>query len=209
MWEEGTIPREGMRQTARAMIQMNYDRLTRWRHAALAVGISLQLLVSTVMDAPKNGVAAMGLAGQAFEVHETLGLSLLAVLIVHWGWSLTGSVKHGIAHLFPWFSKVRLAALRDELRQLRKFRLEYPETPSPLAGAVHGLGLLTATALAATGLVIYLSSDGFLSVNVDSVKDIHGALGTVMWVDLVGHAGMAALHQWLGHRTVTQMFMLK
>lgn len=44
---------------------------------------------------------------------------------------------------------------------------------------------------------------------VHTVQTIHSFIATFMWIYLGAHAGMAVLHQYLGHRTLSEMFTLK
>lgn len=90
---------------------MRYDRFTRLLHALLALGVSMQLVLSLVM----NDDARRGPAHWFFRTHETLGLALLGVLVLHWAWSLRDWRAHGLA-LFPWFSRARLRAVGEDLR---------------------------------------------------------------------------------------------
>lgn len=169
---------------------MRYDRFTRLLHALLAFGVSTQLVLSLVMDNDARG----GPAHWFFRTHETLGLALLGVLVLHWAWSLRDWRAHGLA-LFPWFSRARLRALGEDLR----LHLRGKAAPTAaLAPAVHGLGLLAATALAATGAAWF--------AGLGAAKDVHEALGTLMWGYLGGHAGMAMWHEWRGRRLLRRTF---
>ena len=188
---------------------MQHDSTTRWLHGALALGVSFQLLVSLVMEAPEPGKIVGGWAAIAFEAHQTGGLVVAALLAGHWLWTLSRHVADGLPHLFPWFSRARLGAIVTELKGFLKLRLS--DEPGPLAGAIHGLGLLLVSTMAATGVTLYfgMAENGAAPPTVEAVKEIHGFLATFMWLFLGGHAGMAVLHQWLGHRTLARMFTLK
>ena len=122
---------------------MRYDRPTRWLHACIALGVAAQLGLSLVMNAPddKDEVLASGLLLQLFHAHELIGFILIAPLLLHWVWSLSGHVQGGFGHLFPWFSRDRIVSVRNELSEILKFKLADPEKNNALAGAIHGLGL--------------------------------------------------------------------
>jgi cytochrome b561 len=56
--------------------------------------------------------------------------------------------------------------------------------------------------MAVTGGAIYLmmGEDGSLGTTGKLIYELHGLLATLMWAYLVGHAGVAVLHQKAGHR---------
>lgn len=191
---------------------MRYDRTTRWLHAGIALGITAQLGLSLVMEAPddKDEVLASGLPLQLFEAHEFIGMALLALLLLHWLWSLSGHVHGGVGHLFPWFSKQRMDLVKGEIRDVSKFKVPDPEISNELAGAVHGLGLLAATAMAATGAVIFfnLSATGHMTDLGEAFHNIHGFVAPLMWAYLIGHFAVAVIHKRMGHTNVKEMFSL-
>jgi cytochrome b561 len=191
---------------------MRYDRPTRWFHAGIALGIAAQLGLSLVMNAPddKDEVLASGIPLLLFHTHELIGFALLALLLLHWLWSLSGHVQDGFGHLFPWFSKKRINAIRGELKEALKLKLSDPETNNALAGAVHGLGLLAATALAVTGAVIFfnLSDSGHMSQLGETFHKIHGLIAPLMWAYLIGHFAISVIHKRMGRTNVKDMFSL-
>jgi len=188
---------------------MRYDPVTRLLHLSIAIGVSVQMLVSLVMVYPKPGRAA----NQWFEVHETLGLALLGVLVAHWLWSLGRSAAGAEPMmLFPWLSRTRMAELVADIREtsghLIRFRLPEGETTRPLPAAIQGLGLLLALVLAASGAVLFfgMAPDGRMSSPVHTVKEVHEALAPLMWAYLVVHPALGVLHQLAGHRTLNRVF---
>jgi cytochrome b561 len=192
---------------------MKYDRMTRWLHAGIALGVSTQLGLSLVMEAPddKDEVLASGLPLQLFEAHENIGMALLALLILHWLWSLTGHVQEGFGHLFPWFSKERMDKVMADTREFIKLKLPNPETSNALAGAVHGLGLLAATAMAATGAVIFFNltvETGHMTGLGETFHKMHGAFALLMWGYLIGHVTVGTIHKRMGFKNTEEMFSL-
>jgi len=187
---------------------MQYDRLTRFFHLFIAFGITAQMFMTLVMVHPKPGREA----NVFFEIHEILGVALLGVLVAHWVWSLVRQGVAPIGHLFPWFSGKRLGALKadavNHVKHLTKMSLPETDTPSPLAGAVQGLGLLAATLLGVTGLIILIYAEpGQRMVGwLHDVKEVHEAFGPVMWTYLGIHVGAGILHQIVGQEGVASMF---
>ena len=191
---------------------MRYDRPTRWLHAGIALGVTAQLGLSLIMNAPddKDEILASGMPLILFQLHELIGFVLLALLLLHWLWSLSGHVQGGLGHLFPWFSRQRMVALRNELMEVKKLKLSDPEKNNTLAGAVHGLGLLAATAMATTGAVIFfnLSDTGHMTRSGEVFHNIHGVIAPLMWAYLIGHFAISVIHKRMGHKNVNDMFSL-
>ncbi len=190
---------------------MKYDKVTRWLHAGIALGITLQLVLSLVMEVPEPGAPVGGIAGTLYHAHATLGLAVFGLLGMHWLWQLSGHTTDGMGHLFPWFAAPRRAAVGREMGQLVASRLKQIPESGALAGGVHGLGLLAATAMGATGTILYfgMGADGSASPVVHAVKESHGFMATFMWIYLGGHGAMAALHQWSGRGAFSEMFDLR
>jgi cytochrome b561 len=188
---------------------MRYDAPTRLLHALIALGVLAQLLASLVMVTPRPG----RLPNAWFEIHQYIGSALLLLLLAHWAWSASRHYAGELGMLVPWSSRTRLADLRDDarrmLRDATRLRLPSADRPRPGSAAVEGLGLLTATCMAASGVVWILGSqpDGATGPFIHLVKSAHGAMGTVMWIYLLAHAGMAVLHQWAGEGTLRTMFV--
>jgi len=186
--------------------------MTRWLHAGIGLGVTVQLGLSLFMEAPddKDDVLVTGLPLSLFEAHEKIGMALLALIIVHWLWSLSGHVQGGFGHLFPWLSKERMGKVMEEAKEALKLKVSDPEVSNALAGAVHGLGLLAATAMAATGAVIFfnLSESGHMTELGDTFHEIHETLAPLMWAYLIGHVAVAVIHKRMGHTNVKEMFSL-
>lgn len=190
---------------------MFYDRFTRLLHVFLAAGIVAQLLVSEWMHHPRPEKPGNFL----YDVHQYLGLTLLSLLILHWLWSFVRSGVVPLAQVFPWFSRDRRSALWADIRlyarHMLKLKLPDASVPSPLAGAIQGVGLVVASIMALTGTLIYFNVGDNWSFApwLDFVKEIHEFLGPVMWGYLAVHAGAAVVHQLFGHRLITDMFNLR
>lgn len=164
---------------------------TRVVHAGLALAVVIQLLSSLGMEPPEDGQAANFL----FEVHEYGGLSAFALILLFW---LVVTVrKRGTTWglLFPWFSSSRRSAVWSDIKHhaeaLRQKRLPPHDGASPMASAVHGLGILLITAMAGTGTLYYFF--GADSGLMELVLEVHETLANLAWAYLIGHAGLAVL----------------
>lgn len=188
---------------------MKSSLTTRILHAALAAAIVHQLVVSWFMEEPKPGRPE----NLAFELHETVGLVTLGLLAAFWLWAMVRRREEGLGALLPWFSAERrrrvVADFGAYRANLARRRLPSPGGPTPLASAIHGLGLLVATAMALTGGMVYavMGADGSLSGTGHLVLELHEILSNLMWAYLIGHAGIAIVHDILGHRVIGRMFL--
>jgi len=191
---------------------MRYDLPTRWLHAGIALGVTAQLGLSLFMEAPddKDKVMATGLPLELFKIHEKIGMTLLVILALHWLWSLSGHIQGGIGHLFPWFSKERMADVASEAKDALAYKITDPAVSTALAGAVHGLGLLAATGMAASGAVVFfnLSETGHITELGDTFKELHEIVAQLIWLYLVSHVAMVAVHVRKGHTSIMEIFSL-
>lgn len=182
-----------------------HSAATRVLHFLLLLSVSGQLASSQFMSGPEPGKADSGL----LLVHEYAGLGSFGLIFVFWLWVL---IRHGetrIGRLFPWFSSDAVhAVIQDALSQVRGI-LQWKhvvESDGALASAIHGLGLLTVTAMAISGtLYFFMASSVFASLALE----IHSIIANLMWVYLFGHAGMALLHHLLGNDVLSRMFGIR
>jgi len=181
---------------------------TRFLHLLLAAAIVHQLVVSLFMEAPRGG----RLGDTAFDLHQYVGVGSMGIIFLFWIWTLVRRREHHVATLVPWLSsKRRRAVFADlglHLSALKRFELPLPGEESPLVSAVHGLGLIAATAMAATGTAIFFlaAPDGSLTGYASTVLDLHSLLASLMWVYVIAHAATAVLHQISGQKVLQRMF---
>jgi cytochrome b561 len=183
---------------------------TRIVHAGLAITIMANLALSLVMQGPRRGQSGDWLYG----IHQYVGLT--ALVFAFGFFSVLVVRNHGThrAALFPWLSSDRLSALWADIKAhaaaAAKLRLPTYDDHSPLASAVHGLGLLLMAAMATTGAVYFLAP--YLNVQASTVVgwdlDIHRLLANLVWAYLIGHAGLAVIHHYSQNLSVTEMWSL-
>lgn len=190
---------------------MSYSLPIRMLHALFALGISAQMLLSLVMRQPRPGRVRGVFETLTFVAHETVGVAVLAILVVHWLLHLFGQPGKGLAHFFPWFSREGRRRVADEAGELMRLRIDEPEAQDAVAGAIQGLGLVVASILAITGGWIFLgmADDGTMPATVRSIRKVHTTLAPLMWGYLGVHIGAAMLHVALGHRSVLAIFRLR
>lgn len=178
---------------------------TRLLHAALALAVLHQLIISNFMQAPLDGKPE----NSAFELHETMGLITLGIVTLFWLWTLLRKADTPFAQLVPWFNRNRRTAVlndaRDALRAALRLDLAAIPADSALSSAVHGLGLMAVLGAAATGAG-WLAFEPSNKDMAEALAETHAAITTLVWAYLVGHAGMAVLHELSGHAVLRRMF---
>jgi cytochrome b561 len=196
------------------MSENNPSFTSRLLHLLLAVGVCLQLLLSTFMQQPEPGAIQTALGGLGFQLHEVLGLTLLPSILGWFLWILLRHREPSLGDLFPWLISGRqkvLQAAQVALAEARQGRLAAEPEILPLIRTVHGLGALCALFMAITGSLVWLGMDASdaLPAWAELVLELHQAAATLMWAYLFGHAGMALVHHWRGEATLSRMFSLR
>ena len=188
-----------------------HNRATRLLHAGLALATVTQLVTSLSMHGPDDVQAGDIL----FQVHRYSGLAATVLAFGLWVTILVRSRGTEIGALIPWFSGRRLAALwRDtkvHLGALTRLRLPEHEADAALPSAVHGLGLLLISAMAASGAVYFAQvALGLHSAEPDGMiaMTVHLALANLVWAYLIAHASLALLHHLMQSMRLSTMWSL-
>jgi len=166
------------------------------------------------MKRPKLGRIRDDVQVFFFEMHEWVGMLILTLVLMRLMWSLM-SEESSWSRLFPYLSGDGRRQLpnkvKHEVLDMLKGKFAESGQKSPLSGIVHGLGLLLVLALGATGAVMLygMEASGQMTGLVHLAKEVHEALGGLLWVYLIAHVGMALLHTLLGHGVLHRMFGFK
>lgn len=181
------------------------SHVTRLLHVLLLISVINQLASSQFMHHPLPGDPPPAL----FALHEYVGMASLLFVFAFWLWAM---IRHGetrIDQLFPWFCPSSVfAVIRDGVAQFRDILRADPfvETDGAFASAAHGFGLVTLTAMAATGTAFFVTEGSIVAH--DAMK-LHKLIANLMWAYLLGHAGIAVLHHLLGHDIIKRMFWIR
>lgn len=187
----------------------SYPRVNRVLHAMFALMMVFQLISEELMKRPKlvDGVPRERTADQIwfFEMHELFGVLLLIIVGVRFSLLLGNGDE--VRRLFPFFSIGRMKGVIEELKGIPGWvagRIPAPREADYLSGLVHGLGLLLGLALGITGTAMYVGMDpvnGTMNDFVYLLKEMHEVLGELLFYYVIGHVGMAIVHQLKGHRS--------
>jgi len=190
--------------------QPKHTTWTKLAHAGLALAVIIQLMSSLAMRGPRNDRPGDWL----YDIHQYSGLSALLFATAFWLVLLFRRRGTVPALLFPWFSRTgRQKLWRDMVAHalaLRFLRLPAYDDHAPLSSAVHGLGLLLMSFLAASGAAYYavaLVGSG-QAVPVRLILFAHTTFANVAWAYLIGHAFLGALHHYLRHMSLGDMWAL-
>lgn len=185
--------------------------VTRIFHGALATAVILQLVSSTTMEFAYRGHPGNLMA----PLHEYTGIAALALAVFFWLTVILRRRGTPIGMLVPWFSVRRLrdlwADIRVHVEAARTLTLPDHDDHAPLPSAVHGLGLLLVTGLAATGSFWFVLHSIGLGGNifVRLVLFVHAGMGVLAWTYFIAHVSLAFLHHVTRHLPLNVMWSLK
>lgn len=189
--------------------QTKHNRATRLLHAGLALAILTQLFTSLQMQGPDDVQAGDIL----FQVHRYSGISASVLAFSLWMTILLRSRGTDLGALIPWFSGRRLTALVRDIKvhavAMLRLRLPAHDPEAALPSAIHGLGLLLISAMAASGAVYFMQvALGLHSPEPDGMiaMTVHLALANLVWAYLIAHAGLALLHHLLRSMRLSTMW---
>jgi cytochrome b561 len=181
--------------------QSRYDRTTLVLHAALAMGVVVEVALQSVMHVPAGvGLGVRDWHREAFEIHARIGPTVAVICLLHWLWICLPYARPGVGYLFPWLRKDGRAALRRDFAELGRLKLPARKQQGALAGTVQGLGLSAVTGSVVGGMISYLGY--FVGVPI-SAHALHLTaweqviMAWFVWAFLIGHVSMALLH-WTG-----------
>ena len=183
---------------------------TRLAHIGLALAVTTQLVTSLVMEPVEPGSAG----NLYFVLHQYAGLTAFVFVLGFWVAATFRQRCTAWGLLLPWFSGARLGALwsdiKAHLRSLSRIRMPVYEEGSPLASAVHGLGLLLMTAMAASGTLYYFINAGDPDAGglVGLAMLVHTSLANLVWAYLIGHGALALIHHFTRDLDLREMWSL-
>lgn len=192
-------------------LEDRHPLLTRLSHMGLAISIIIQLLTSLIMRGPRHGRTPDAF----FALHEIVGFVALGFAFLFWCNVMLRHRGTPLSLLFPWFSMRRIGAVwSDGLRhvgEIIRYRLPDYDGVSPLASAVHGLGLLLMTVMAVSGTIWFIGQllglpEG-MALRLDII--IHHLFANLVWVYLIGHGLLALVHHVANQADIRRMWSLK
>jgi len=216
------------------MTEQGYAQPIRLLHSLLALCILTQLAIGELMDVPEVEEApAAGISWimpayaheghhQAipgmpveetlgFEVHEFLGLTIAALILIRIMLAMTSLPGANWRELAPWASAVGRKQLGDEIKSQmagwKQGKLAPPEDGEAVARCVHGLILLAGTIMGITGTTLFFgwSTTAPQTDIIELVASTHETVVGGLEALLAAHILAVILHQRQGHNIIARI----
>jgi len=191
---------------------MQYDRSVRILHFGIVTCILLQLLGQQFIGLPEPGHIRTAFDALFIGVHEGIGAVALVLILAYMVTTLDEVA--GQQKLFPWMTKTGRARLRADIRREApgwlRGKFSAPGSGSRIAGTVHGAGITLALILGLSGTMLFIGigPHGEMTPDIRLIWKAHDVMASMMWVFVIGHGGMAIMHEIRGHGIVRAMFRL-
>lgn len=144
-----------------------------------------------------------------FLSHQIIGLTIAAIVLAHWIWLLIAEPEQ-LSNLYPLTSE-KWQAIRSDITALRR-GVPPSSGPGPgLPALVHGLGLLSLTAVATFGTAIFviIHWGNIRTATAHTIVDLHVFFAWLLIIYWVGHVSLAITHETKGDRIMARIFSLK
>ncbi len=209
---------------------MTYGKPVRILHALLAMSVLIQIAIGELMNVPGAGdepghaflqipfaFAYEGHTGViveetlGFEVHEFLGLFIVALVLIRLILAFTTIPGAGWRDLFPYVCASGCKTLIEESKTLfaglTRLKLAPPEESKAVAGSVHGLIILSVTCMAIIGTVLFFAwnEHGRQTALIDLLGETHEVIAGFLEALLAAHILAVILHQRQGHNIIARI----
>jgi len=191
---------------------MEYDRATRILHFGIVLSVLLQMFGEKIIGFPEPDHPRRVIQTLYIGIHEGVGSIALILVCVYLIVALDEIVSR--ERLFPWVNVAGRNHLWLEIRRdipnWLRGKLSPPDESYMIAGAIHGLGISLALLLGLTGSMLFLGIGprGTMTPDIKVIWECHSVMATIMWIFVTGHAGIALIHEFKGHKILRKMFRL-
>ncbi len=216
------------------MTEQGYAKPIRILHSLLALCILTQISIGELMDVPEvedtPAVAGIHLIMPAyahegqhhpagtpveetlgFEVHEILGLTIAALILIRIMLAMTALPGANWRELAPWASAKGRKQLVDEIQTQmagwKQGKLAPPEDGEAVARCVHGFILLAGTVMGITGTILYFgwSTTAPQTELIELVASTHELVVGGLEALLAAHILAVVMHQRQGHDIIARI----
>ena len=183
-----------------------FDNTTKIIHFVMAIVLTGQMFLGLVVHDPRTKLYLY--------VHEYVGIASTIIILLEWLWIYTASQ---FSILFPWTRAGMQHIVRD-IKNLGEHILPEGGNTVGLSGFWHGIGIISFTLMALTGMLLLLvlprgnsilglQSNDF--VLYTEIAVVHRVISYTAWVYLGGHVVFAILHELSGKGVIGKMFFYK
>ncbi|MDQ6987832.1 MAG: cytochrome b/b6 domain-containing protein [Mariprofundaceae bacterium] len=216
------------------VLPSGYHPATRWLHAGLVLGVIFQLFCAALMTHPehKDGehagspllqqeVVAVGVrhapddkdaSGALFmTAHRNGGVLVAFIVLANLLWAVVARGrprKRQIAVLFSARCWREAWIVAEQLVLNLMGRGSFPEPGNSLSLIVEMFGLLTMTAMAISGFIVWNVWEGpgsTVSEQAEAWMGMHAGIAVLLFIYLAGHIAMALLHMRAGDRVFARI----
>ncbi len=214
--------------------QASYHPVTRWLHAGLVLGVLFQLFCAAMMAHPEHKDGGHGgslllqqeavaaelhhaaheedVSGELFmTAHRTGGLLVVFIVLANLLWAVVARGnprKRQIAVLFSALHWREAWVVAKQLALIPVGKGSFPEPGNALSLIVEMFGLLTMTAMAISGSIVWNMWGGpgsTVSGQAEAWMGIHAGIAILLFMYLAGHISMALLHMRAGDRVFARI----
>src|SRR5580698_4940210 len=145
-----------------------------------------------------------------FTLHEYVGLAFSAVLALRLIYGFFGPQALRFSAWVP-YTRERLAAVKQDVRSLLRFKMPDPKVHRGLNAAVQSLGLVLFTWQAVSGVImsIYIIPGERAVGWLHTLKELHQTSSVWIPAYLALHVGASVLHALTGHQIWKKMVFIK
>ena len=195
-----------------------YHPVTRWLHAGLVLGVMFQLFSAFLMTHPEHvdaghlesvtksmqqhqqPITKKALGESLMTAHRLGGLFVALIVLANLIWAV---MRRGEPRKRQIAVLVSATHWHDSWKILKRLFLmlvgkgELPEPGNALSLIVEMLGMLTMTAMAVSGVIIWSIWAGpgnMVTEQAEAWMGIHASVAIFLFLYLAGHVSMALLH---------------
>ncbi len=178
--------------------ETGYRPATRWLHAGLALGVICQLSLAAFMSHPDEKGDELG--ELLMQAHRSGGVVVAAIVVANLIWAMLprGNPPHRQMSVLVSARRWREAILiLKRLPAMLMGKRELIQPGNALALVFEMLGLLTMTAMATTGTMIWNlwpGPGGKVSPELELLMETHAFFSILLLLYLTGHISMALMH---------------
>lgn len=217
------------------MGEQGYAKPIRILHSLLALCMITQLAIGELMDVPEvekmPAVPGLSMIAPAyaheghqhaipgapveetlgFEVHELLGLTIAALVLIRLILAMTSLPGANWRELAPWASAAGRKQLKGEINTQmagwKQGKLAAPEDGEAVARCVHGLIVLGATMMGITGTILFFgwSTTAPQTEVIEMVAETHEVVVGALEGLLALHVLAVIMHQRQGHQIIDRI----